>query len=420
MQTQPQRPPSPSRDALVSRFLAVRRATEALCRPLATEDYVIQSSPDASPPKWHLAHITWFFENFVLAHFRPRYERFHEGYAFLFNSYYETVGSFFPRLQRGLLSRPTVREVLDFRAHVDAAVGSLAMELDDSRWPDFAARIELGLHHEQQHQELLLTDIKHNFSINPLRLPYAELPVRTGTPGARTGWISHPGGVTAIGTDPDKGFSFDNETPRHRVFLQPYRIATRAVTNGEYLEFIEAGGYRTPDLWLSDGLRTLRERKWEAPLYWEKTGRGWEHYTLGGMRPVDEHAPVCHVSYYEADAYARWRGKRLPTEAEWETAAALHAIEGNFADSGCFQPMPQDGTAFHGDVWQWCASAYLPYPGFRPLPGSLGEYNGKFMSGQMVLRGGSCATPHSHMRTSYRNFFYAPDRWQFMGIRLAE
>jgi len=293
--------------------------------------------------------------------------------------------------------------------------------------PDFAARLELGINHEQQHQELLLTDIKHNFAINPLRPVYRELPQRAAA-AAPMEWIAHPGGVAAIGADAKDGFCFDNETPRHRVFLQPYRIASRAVTNGEYLEFIEAGGYRTPELWLSDGLRTLRERKWEAPLYWENRGEncgeqaahGWQYYTLGGMRPVDEHAPVCHVSYYEADAYARWRGKRLPTEAEWENAAALHPLRGNFADAGLLQPAAQETCTFHGDVWQWTASAYLPYPGFRTLPGSLGEYNGKFMSGQMVLRGGSCATPQSHMRTGYRNFFYAPDRWQFMGIRLAE
>ena len=416
------------RNVLISRFVTARRATEAICRPLATEDYVIQSSADTSPPKWHLAHITWFFENFVLAHFNPGYARFHEDYAFLFNSYYETVGSFFPRLQRGLLARPTADEILAYRAHVDTAMVALAENIADRDWPDFAARIELGINHEQQHQELLLTDIKHNFAINPLRPAYRDLPVKAGSAPAVTEWISHPGGVAAIGVDPDEGtgalppagFSFDNETPRHRVFLQPYRIASRVVTNGEYMEFIEAGGYGKPELWLSDGLRTLRERTWEAPLYWEKAQNGWRHFTLGGMRAVDEHALVCHVSYYEADAYARWRGKRLPTEAEWETAAAEYDVQGNFADSGFHQPMAQPASAFHGDVWQWCASAYLPYPGFRTLPGSLGEYNGKFMSGQMVLRGGSCATPLSHMRTSYRNFFYAPDRWQFMGIRLAE
>ena len=409
----------PQRDALISRYLAARRATEAICAPLATEDYVIQSSADASPPKWHLAHITWFFENFVLAHFRPDYVRYHDAYAFLFNSYYETVGSFFPRLQRGLLARPTAEEIYQYRAQIDRAVVELALELRSRDWPDFASRIELGINHEQQHQELLITDIKHNFAINPLRPVYRELPVSAGK-AAPLEWIAHPGGVTAIGVDAKDGFCFDNETPRHRVFLQPHRIASRAVTNGEYLEFIDAGGYRKPELWLSDGLRTLRERQWEAPLYWERAQGGWRHYTLGGLRAIDEQAPVCHVSYYEADAYARWRGKRLPTEAEWETAAAAHPLRGNFADSGCYQPMPQETACFHGDVWQWTASAYLPYPGFRTLPGSLGEYNGKFMSGQMVLRGGSCATPQSHMRTGYRNFFYAPDRWQFMGIRLAE
>lgn len=407
------------REALIARFLATRRATEALCEPLATEDYVIQSSADTSPPKWHLAHITWFFENFVLAHFQPGYRRFHEGYAFLFNSYYETVGTFFPRPQRGMLARPTVAEIYRYRAHVDQAVAALGRSLLERDWPAFAARIELGINHEQQHQELLVTDIKHNFAINPLRPALRDLPVKNGT-SAPLDWIAHPGGVAAIGVDASDGFCFDNETPRHRVFLQPYRIASRAVTNGEYLEFIEAGGYRKPELWLSDGLRNLRERGWEAPLYWEKSEQGWRHYTLGGMRAVDEHAPVCHVSYYEADAYARWRGKRLPTEAEWEAAAAMQSLSGNFADSGCLQPMPQATGVLHGDVWQWTASAYLPYPGFKPLPGSLGEYNGKFMSGQMVLRGGSCATPQSHMRSSYRNFFYPPDRWQFMGIRLAE
>jgi ergothioneine biosynthesis protein EgtB len=408
------------RAALVGRFADVRRASEALCAPLAVEDYVVQSMSDTSPPKWHLAHITWFFEQFVLGHFKSGYEPFHPRYGFLFNSYYETVGEFFPRAQRGLLSRPTVDEVYRYRAHVDREVTALIETIDTETLHELAARIELGLHHEQQHQELLLTDVKHALAMNPLYPAYAP---RTHRPAGTAGpleWLHYEGGVREIGHG-GTGFAFDNERPRHATYVQPFQLAARLVTNGEYLAFMAGGGYERPELWLSEGWRTVRERAWRAPLYWQWIEGAWWHMTLAGLRPVDLDEPVCHVSYYEADAYARWADRRLPTEPEWEIAARSECVKGNFRDAGILHPAPADGARqFFGDVWEWTSSSYAPYPGYRPLAGSLGEYNGKFMVNQYVLRGGSCATPASHMRVTYRNFFYAPDRWQFMGIRLAQ
>jgi ergothioneine biosynthesis protein EgtB len=401
-------------------YRAVRGATTGLCTPLAIEDYVIQSAPECSPAKWHLAHTTWFFENFLLAPLLPGYRAFHPQYGYLFNSYYQTVGTFFPRPLRGLLSRPTVEDVYRYRAHVDAHMGELLARLDPKHDAQAVSRVVLGLHHEQQHQELLLTDIKNLLALNPLRPVYRAPPGAGQARAAPLNWLELPEGLYAIGFAGDE-FAFDNETPRHRVFLERFVLASRPITNGEYLEFMAAGGYRDAALWLSDGWRKLNEAGWQAPLYWERIDGEWFHTTLSGFVRVEPDAPVCHVSYYEADAFARWAGKRLPSEAEWEAAAASLAVEGNFQDSGWLQPNAA-GNASHqlfGDVWEWTSSAYAPYPGFEPLAGSLGEYNGKFMVSQLVLRGGSCATPRSHIRATYRNFFYPPDRWQFMGLRLA-
>ena len=404
------------------RYAQVRKQTNALCGPLAVEDYVVQSFPDASPAKWHLAHTTWFFENFLLQPFLPGYRPFHPRFGFLFNSYYETVGSFFPRLQRGTLSRPTVEEVYRYRKHVDRHMAELLDRTALSNRAEIASRTDLGIHHEQQHQELLLTDLKNAFGANPLRPVYRERSSAGPSRAKPREWIAFKAGVRSLG-HAGAEFAFDNESPRHRVYLGEFAIASTPVSNGEYLEFIEAGGYRQSELWLSEGWKTVRERGWEAPLYWEHIDGAWQHYTLSGMRCVDESEPVCHVSFYEADAFARWAGARLSTEQEWETAAGGFDIEGNLFDSGRLHPAAaaenHRSCQFFGDVWEWTRSAYEPYPGYRPDPGSLGEYNGKFMCNQLVLRGGSCATPASHIRPTYRNFFYAPDRWQFTGIRLA-
>jgi len=412
-----------SEDAIASfeRYRAVREATESLCRDLAVEDYCIQSMPDVSPPKWHLAHTTWFFETFLLAPYLPRYAAFDPAYHHLFNSYYESAGMPFPRAQRGLLARPTVEEVYRYRAHVDRGIETLLVRpAAGQRAAHVAARLTLGLQHEQQHQELLLTDIKHNFAINPLRPVYRRAPSPAGS-APKLVWRTCPGGLAAIG-HAGEDFAFDNETPRHRVHLEPYALASRLVTNGEYLAFMEDGGYERAELWLADGWRTVKEQEWRAPLYWVRD-EGWLQMTLSGPRPVGPDEPVCHVSYYEAEAYARWAGARLPTEAEWESAADGEAVAGNLLETGALQPRPaSDGPGLrqvYGDVWEWTASPYAPYPGYRPLPGALGEYNGKFMCNQYVLRGGSCATPANHLRATYRNFFPPAARWQFSGIRLA-
>jgi ergothioneine biosynthesis protein EgtB len=411
--------------ALVKEYRSVRADSEALCAPLAIEDYGVQAMPDASPPKWHLAHTTWFFENFILQPHAPDYRVFHPRFGFLFNSYYETVGSFFPRAQRGLLARPTVEEVYRYRAHVDAAMLELLETAPEPVRTDLECRTVLGLNHEQQHQELLLTDIKYNFAINPLRPAYHAAPEAEPHPAPPLAWLDFSGGPRDIG-HAGPGFAYDNETPRHRVLLRDYRLASRPVSNGEFLEFMAAGGYRRPEVWLSDGWAAVRQKGFEAPLYWERIEGEWWQMTLAGLKRLDAHEPVCHVSFYEADAFARWRGKRLPTEAEWECAAAACAIRGNFRDSGLYHPTAADRVSpgkpaqIFGNVWEWTQSAYAPYPGFKPLAGSLGEYNGKFMCNQLVLRGGSCATPRSHIRATYRNFFYPADRWQFSGVRLAE
>ncbi len=410
----------PQGASLLEAYAAVRRLTSELCRPLALEDYVVQSAPECSPAKWHLAHTTWFFENFLLAPLFPGYRHFHPCYGYLFNSYYETVGTFFPRPMRGLLSRPTVEDVLRYRAHVDEHMRELIARLDPQRDAQTMLRVTLGLHHEQQHQELLLTDVKHLLALNPLRPVYREAAEERPAEAVELGWLEFPAGIYSAGFE-GQGFAFDNEKPRHRVFLERFALATRPVSNGEYLEFMHAGGYRDAALWLSDGWRKVNEAGWQAPQYWEQIDGQWWHMTLSGLQRIDPHAPVGHVSYYEADAFARWAGKRLPTEFEWEAAAASLPVAGNLLDSGRLQPSAAGNAShqFFGDVWEWTSSAYSPYPGFKPLAGSLGEYNGKFMVSQLVLRGGSCATPRSHIRATYRNFFYPPDRWQFMGLRLA-
>jgi len=407
--------------ALLAHYREVRGVSERLCAPLLAEDCCMQTMPDVSPPKWHLAHVSWFFETFVLKPLLPAYREFHPWFAVLFNSYYEGAGAMHPRAQRGFLSRPPLEQVYDYRRHIDEQMATLFEAAPEAQWRDIAFRTVLGIHHEQQHQELLLTDIKHIFASQPLRPVYKESLLEASTPAPALTWHDFPGGLYEIGHD-GEDFCYDNETPRHRVYLEAFRLASRPVTNGEYLEFMAAGGYRHAEYWLSEGWRTVREKKWEAPLYWERDEGGWQYMTLSGMRAVDENEPVCHVGFYEADAYARWAGKRLPSEQEWEIAARDVAVAGNLQDSGRYHPAPARDAGLvqvYGDVWEWTRSPYVSYPGFRPLAGTLGEYNGKFMCSQMVLRGGSCTTPAGHIRSSYRNFFYPADRWQFSGIRLA-
>lgn len=409
---------------LLQRCLDVRAQTETLCAPLQTEDYVVSTMTDVSPTKWHLAHTSWFFETFVLSVFDPDYVTPNPKYAFLFNSYYVQAGERHCRAQRGLVTRPTVAEVFAYRAHVDEALRRLVERIgEDSNHPAVPI-IELGLNHEQQHQELMLTDIKNVFWMNPLRPAYLPRPVAPHRPGEPS-WVSVPGGIHRIGFDATS-FAFDNESPAHRVYVDEFQLADRLVTNAEWLAFIDDRGYHRPELWLSNGWAMVRAQGWEAPLYWERGPDGWSEFTLAGTHPVDPGAPACHVSYYEADAFARWAGARLPTEAEWEIAASTQPIDGEFVDARRFHPAPAPPSRsgwlrqLYGDVWQWTQSAYTAYPGFAPSAGALGEYNGKFMSDQWVLRGASCATPRSHARLTYRNFFPSDARWQFMGVRLAK
>jgi ergothioneine biosynthesis protein EgtB len=379
---------------LLADYAAVRRHSEVLAAPLTVEDQNIQSMPDASPTKWHLAHTTWFFETVVLGKFAPDYQVFDPAYGYLFNSYYEGLGPRHPRPQRGLLSRPPVEDIMEYRLHVDEAMARLIEEHPD----EVAPLVTLGLHHEQQHQELILTDILHAFSCNPVRPAYAAAEPHGVAPAVPPDWIDHPGGIVDIGHD-GEAFAFDNETPRHQVLLRPYRLASRPVSNGEYLRFIEDGGYRRPEFWLSDGWAFVQREALNAPAYWLAERDGWEAFTLYGAQALDPNSPVAHVSFYEAAAYAAWAGARLPTEFEWEALA------------------PKLGG--QGRVWEWTRSSYDPYPGFKPFDGEVVEYNGKFMSGQLVLRGGSVATPPGHIRPTYRNFFPPSARWQFSGIRLA-
>jgi ergothioneine biosynthesis protein EgtB len=429
MATKPSRNPAstplgayPSQQTLAALFLAIRQATEALAAPLSPEDCALQSMPDASPVKWHLAHVSWFFETFVLCEYGAGYAAFDPAFRVLFNSYYHTVGERHPRAERGLLSRPDLGTVMAFRAHVDRAI----LELLTRPLPDAAAAlIELGMQHEQQHQELILTDLKHLLSRNPGRPVYhGRWPLAPVQP-LPMAWHRFAGGLADLGYG-ESGFAFDNETPAHRAYVAPFELASRPVTHGEFARFIADGGYRRPELWLSAGWDAVVSRGWQAPLYWERADTGWRTFTLHGMVEIDSHTPVCHVSFFEAEAYARWAGARLPGEFEWEWAARQQPVAGNFLESGALHPLPLAGSGgatgpeqMYGDVWEWTRSDYGPYPGFRPDAGAVGEYNGKFMSGQYVLRGGSCATPATHMRATYRNFFPPEARWQFSGIRLA-
>jgi ergothioneine biosynthesis protein EgtB len=402
----------------------VRQATEVLCTPLQVDDYVIQTTAEASPAKWHLAHVSWFFETFLLIPYLPGYRPYHPGYDRLFNSYYEQLGNPWPRSARGFISRPTVAEVYRYRTHVDENMRALLDRLHEREWSQVLARLAIGLNHEQQHQELLLTDLKLNFSANPLRPAYRDdLADPSGPTAPPMEWVDFPGGVYEIGRQGGY-FAYDNEGPRHRIYLRPFRLATRPVTNAEYLNFVADNGYGNPVPWLADGWATVNRQGWLSPLYWEQTNGQWCHFTLAGLRALDPEAPVCHVSHYEAQAYAAWAGRRLPTEAEWEVAAAQMPVAGNLRESEYLHPAAapcgEGLLQMYGDVWEHTASAYQPYPGYRADAGALGEYNGKFMCNQYVLRGGSCVTSADHIRASYRNFFHPHERWQFQGFRLAE
>lgn len=417
------------RNDLIRRYECTRKLTCELCSPLETEDYVVQPMADISPPKWHLGHTTWFFERMVLSEV-PGYQPFHTQYDLLFNSYYNSLGPRWARNMRGALSRPTVREIFDYRSYVDGhLIGSFASGSEETV-SGISWLIELGIHHEQQHQELLVTDIKAILAQSPMYPVYrqaADAPKKSVTSSGAEGFTSFAAARYEIGFG-GPCFAYDNERPAHFVWLGEFEMQNRLVTNGEFLDFMNDGGYQRPELWLSDGWDIAQQQGWNSPLYWVPDGGAWSTFTLSGIRELDLGEPVCHTSYFEADAFARWKGLRLPTEAEWEVAARPAAAEaihrGSFLDSGILQPSSDSSelgevSQMFGEVWQWTSSAYLPYPGFRPLPGALGEYNGKFMNGQYVLRGGSCATARAHIRPTYRNFFQPDKRWQFTGIRLA-
>ena len=411
------------RELFIERYNTVRGFTEELCEQLENEDYIIQSMPDVSPTRWHLAHTSWFFETFILSPKLKNYKTPNDLYNYLFNSYYNAVGRQFPRPQRGLLSRPTVKEVFSYRHHVDVEMIRLFETLDGKQLSSLESIFTLGLNHEQQHQELMLTDIKHVFFQNPLYPVYSKVePLKQTDNNQDLLWSAFQGGRDQHGY-PGSGFSFDNETPQHDVLIQPFEIGNRLVTNREYLSFIEDGGYSQPALWLSDGWALINRDNWKVPLYWVQRNDQWFEFTLSGLIPLPLDSPVTHISYYEADAYANWRGTRLPSEQEWEHAAQESQIDGNFVQNQLFHPAPSDAPSqlsqMFGDVWEWTRSPYSPYPGFKSASGAVGEYNGKFMSSQMVLRGGSCASSKDHLRPTYRNFFYPDSRWQFMGIRLA-
>ncbi len=415
------------KETLTGRYDEVRNVTMKLIEPLEKEDFIIQSDADVSPPKWHIAHTTWFFERMILKEFKSGYEEFNARFDFLFNSYYNSIGPYQPRHERGVLSRPTVEEIIAYRQYVDSQMKDL---LAETHTPEQAHQlgklVEMGLQHEQQHQELILMDVKYNFFVNPLFPAYKETQAQQAIEPKEAAFVEFAGGLVEIGHQ-GEGFAFDNESPRHKVWLEPFQLASEPVTNGEFLEFIEAGGYEQPEHWLSDGWGVVKKNNWKAPLYWLKNEQQqWEIFTLGGVKNLDLAEPVSHVSFYEADAFSRWKGKRLPTEAEWEHAAQNLPIQGNMMEQEAYHPSTaqNESTAplskMFGDVWEWTSSAYSSYPGSKPLEGALGEYNAKFMSNQMILRGGSCATPASHIRETYRNFFPPDKRWQFGGFRLAD
>jgi ergothioneine biosynthesis protein EgtB len=413
------------RGRLLEYYVWVRSETERLAAPLSPEDQVVQSMPDASPAKWHRAHVTWFFETMILSPLAADYASIDPHYTFLFNSYYDAVGARHPRPERGLLTRPTAAQIAEYRAHVDAAMHDLIAAAEDATWQKAAPLIVLGLHHEQQHQELLLMDILHAFSKNSVAPAYQAYRAAPAREAPALTWFDHDGGLVTIGHDASH-FAFDNEGPCHKVHLEPFRLASRLVTNAEWKEFIADGGYARPELWLSDGWAAVGVEGWTAPLYWQEVDGVWMEMSLSGRQQINDQAPVCHVSLYEADAYARWVGKRLPREEEWEAFAIRQPVEGNFLCSGLLRTSPAAGERddepeqMFGDVWEWTQSAYSPYPGFKPISGAIGEYNGKFMANQFVLRGGSCVTPEGHTRATYRNFFYPSMRWMFSGVRLAD
>ncbi len=417
-------PDTPASPTLAERLFETRRTSMELAAPLSAEDMTVQAMEDASPTKWHLAHVTWFFETFLLKTYLRGYREFDPTFNYCFNSYYEALGPRQPRPNRGLLTRPSAERVLAYRAHVDEALEKLLAQSPSPR-AEIGRLIEIGINHEQQHQELLLTDILALFAANPLRPAYQQRqPLEARTGADTVGWIEFGAGIRSIGHE-GPGYSWDNEGPRHTVLIHPFRLADRLVTNAEWLEFMRDGGYRTASLWLADGWTLINREEWQAPRYWEERDGGWRQMTLSGLHPIELNAPVCHVSYHEADAFARWAGKRLPTEFEWEVAAAGIPVTGNTLGGRALRPLPAQPARtgelrqMFGDVWEWTASAYLAYPGYRPPAGAIGEYNGKFMVGQHVLRGASCATPDGHSRATYRNFFYPHQRWQFLGLRLA-
>lgn len=413
-----------SKEHILQRFKEIRTFSLLLVEPLEVEDFVIQSADFASPTKWHLAHTSWFFETFVLEKYDPKFKSLHPQYAYFFNSYYLQTGVPFTRANRGLLSRPTVSEVFEYRRYVESQVEQFIQNVSDEVWKEASQVLEIGINHEQQHQELILTDLKYLFAQNPLLPVYKEKNRENSILLAEFKWVDFSSGIIEVGNSGDE-FTYDNEHPIHKTFVQDFSLANRLITNGEYLEFLEAEGYKKSEFWLDEGWSTVKKENWKAPLYWFKKENEWHLFTLHGAEKVNLNEPVCHISYFEADAFSRWKGCRLPTEQEWEFACSKIEIGGNFVETQEFHPSEareddQELMQMYGDVWEWTSSSYSPYPGYKPLPGALGEYNGKFMANQYVLRGGSCATSISHIRKTYRNFFHTNARWQLSGLRLAK